>query len=276
MARVLCSTGALIGKPNGRDYRLLEPLSKQLECDGYEFMMYPDWYGQMDDIVALIKRNGISVPAFHAQKGIGEKITAGGQEDTDEALTTFKINVEMAAKLGAEKIVLHLWDGLSSDSCFQNNLNTYAELRGIADAAGIMLLVENVVCNVQDPWTHWQQLVKHYPDVRFVFDTKMAAFHGQTDELYKKENAFLMDEGHIRHFHVNDYAGGYMDWNNLKTLAIGNGHIDFETFFAFIREKGYNDTFTLESTAFDRMTGVVDTDLLNREIRYVREQLARE
>lgn len=37
---ILCSTGALIGKPNGRDYRLLESLSEKLNCDGFEFMMY--------------------------------------------------------------------------------------------------------------------------------------------------------------------------------------------------------------------------------------------
>lgn len=40
MNQLLCSTGALIGRPNGRDYRLLGGLSKKLECDGFEFMMY--------------------------------------------------------------------------------------------------------------------------------------------------------------------------------------------------------------------------------------------
>lgn len=30
MCKILCSTGALIGKPNNRDYKLLETLSKQL------------------------------------------------------------------------------------------------------------------------------------------------------------------------------------------------------------------------------------------------------
>ena len=32
MAEILCSTGALIVKPNGRIYRLLETLSKQINC----------------------------------------------------------------------------------------------------------------------------------------------------------------------------------------------------------------------------------------------------
>lgn len=274
MAKILCSTGALIGRPNGRDYRLLEPLSKELDCDGFEFMMYSDWYEKIDDIVAMIKGDGLCVPTYHVQKGIGEKISIGTSEELEEAFKKFRINAEMAARLGAEKIVMHLWDGLTSDSRFENNLNAYEELRRIADTVGVMLLVENVVCNVQDPWTHWQQLVKRYPDIRFVFDTKMAAFHEQLDELYREENAFLMDNGNIQHFHVNDYGGGYMDWANLKTLPIGRGHVDFETFFAFVRRKGYDGTFTLESTAFDS-TGAVDTDMLRKEIRYVREQMTR-
>ena len=37
MAQILCSTGALIGRPNNRDYRLLESFAKQLHCDGFEF-----------------------------------------------------------------------------------------------------------------------------------------------------------------------------------------------------------------------------------------------
>ena len=44
MSKILCSTGALIGKPNNRDYKLLEPLSQNLSCDGFEFMMYNSWY----------------------------------------------------------------------------------------------------------------------------------------------------------------------------------------------------------------------------------------
>lgn len=274
MAKVICSTGALIGRPNGRDYRLLAPLSREIDCDGFEFMMYSDWYEKIDDIVTMIKDNGIRIPTYHVQKSIGEKLSLGTEEDTEYALSQFGINAKMAARLGAKKIVIHLWDGMTSDSRIENNLNAYARLREIAEAAGVMLLVENVVCNVQDPWTHWKQLIERYPDVRFVFDTKMAAFHGQLEELYREENAFLMDAGYIRHFHVNDYGGGYMDWANLKTLPIGRGKIDFESFFSFIRKKGYDDTFTLESTAFDS-TGAVDTDMLRKEIRYVREQMAK-
>ncbi len=272
MARILCSTGALIGRPNGRDYRLLESLSENLECDGFEFMMYSDWYEKIEDIVTMVRRLRLSIPSYHVQKSIGENISKGGPEEIKDAFERFKINCDMAARMGAEKIVCHLWDGLTSDLHFENNIKAYPELLKMSEAAGVDLLVENVVCNNKDPFTRWMELLSYYPDIHFIFDTKMAAFHEQLDLIYKDENAFLWKEGHIRHYHVNDYGGGYMDWANLRTLPIGKGHIDFEKFFDFIKRIGYDDTFTLESTAFDS-TGYVDTDMLNEEVRYIREMI---
>lgn len=44
MNKILCSTGAITGKVTGYNYKLLEPLSKQLMCDGFELMMDRPWY----------------------------------------------------------------------------------------------------------------------------------------------------------------------------------------------------------------------------------------
>ena len=102
----------------------------------------------------------------------------------------------------------------------------------------------------------------------------MADFHRQLDLLYEKEYEWLHTEDHIRHYHVNDYGGGYMDWNNLKVLPVGEGHIDFSRFFSFIRETGYRGDFTLEATGFDR-TGTVHFDVLNAQFSRVRELLSK-
>ena len=53
MQQIICSTGALIGRPNGRDYRLLKQFCPQLECDGFEFIMYGTWYNEVDAINIL-------------------------------------------------------------------------------------------------------------------------------------------------------------------------------------------------------------------------------
>lgn len=272
MALILCSTGALIGRPNGRDYRLLTKYSPLLRCDGFEFMMYDSWYDKSEEITRFLIDSGLLFPVMHCEKHIGEAISRGGDDNTQTAMRLFETNCRIASQIGATKLVLHLWNGIISDSSFGDNLSAFKELMAISDAYGIDLLVENVVCNTLDPLTHWRELADKYPDVHFVLDTKMAAFHGQDELIYEKEYEWLWAEDHIKHFHVNDYGGGYMQWDRLKTLPIGKGSIDFERFFRHILSLGYDGTFTVEATAFDS-DGNVDTDMLNRCFDTIRSYL---
>ena len=71
---------------------------------------------------------------------------------------------------------------------------------------------------------------------------------------------------------MNDYGGSYMEWGKLKTLPVGKGWIDFDRFFAFIREIGYDDTFTVEATAFGP-DGKVDLAMLNDCVQTIRQKL---
>ena len=271
MNQILCSTGALIGRPNGRNYRLLEDFARYLRCDGFEVMMYSTWYDQVDRLVAFLLNLGLNIPVMHCEKNIGEGISKGG-EDMQDAFRRFEINAQMARALGAKKMVMHLWDGRTSDSFFHNNLAAYDRLNRIAVGQGVELLIENVVCIHKSPMKRWSELKAQYPGIRLIFDTKMAAFHQEMDLLYSEEYAWLLQDGCVRHFHVNDYAGGYMDWANLRTLPIGKGHIDFEKFFSFVRGAGYTGAFTVESTAFNDR-GVVDIHMLNREFGFIRAHL---
>ena len=266
---VLFSTGALIGRPNGRDPHVLGNLAGQLECDGVEFMMYSTWYENVDEVTEYVNSLGLHIPVHHCQKTVGENLTKG---DFAEANREMEINARQAEALGARKMVFHLWNGEISDFNFDNNLKGYGDLRKITADHGVDLLVENVVCNCADPLLHWKQLADRYGDPHFIFDTKMAAFHGQIDAYCEGEYAWAWKEGFVRHYHINDYAGGYKDWTALRTLPIGAGHIDFPKFFAFVKSTGYDGTFTLESTAFDK-TGTVDTDMLNRQAEYIRSQM---
>ena len=265
---VLCSTGALIGRPNGRNPRLLGDLSKKLQGDGLEFMMYSTWYEDVDEITEYVKSLGLHIPVYHCQKTVGEEATKG---DFAEANRQMEINAKQAEAIGARKMVFHLWNGEISDSNFENNLKAYGDLRRIVADHGVDLLVENVVCNKEDPLLHWKQIADRYDEPHFIFDTKMAAFHGQMDAFCEGEYAWTWKEDLVRHYHINDYAGGYKDWTALRTLPIGAGHVDFPKFLAFVKSTGYDGTFTLESTAFDK-TGVVDTDMLNRQVEYIRNR----
>ena len=234
--------------------------------------MYDSWYEEAEEIVAYLRKLGLYIPVMHCEKRIGESISKGGEENFAEAFRLFEINCRMAKELGAGKLVIHLWDGVTSDANFANNVEAYPRLEQVAGEYGLDLLVENVVCNHETPIDHWSQLVKEYPDIHFIFDTKMAAFHSQLELLYQEEYAWLWKDGHIRHYHVNDYAGGHKDWSNLKTLPIGKGKIDFDRFFEHVKRTGYDGTFTVEATAFNA-EGVVDVDMLNDQFGQIRDYM---
>ncbi|MDE7274547.1 MAG: sugar phosphate isomerase/epimerase [Lachnospiraceae bacterium] len=270
MNRILCSTGALLRY--GGNYKILEPLSRQLMCDGYEFMMDRPYYRQVEALTDYFQKIKLYIPVVHCEKSIGEHISKGGRMEWGDACEKFEINCDIAKSIGAEKIVIHLWDGRTSDSNFHNNLTGYYHLNEISRRYGLDLLVENVVCNVENPMKHFCELRENYPDIHFVFDTKMAAFHGQLNLLYATEYSWLWQEGHICHYHVNDYSGGHMDWENLRSLPIGTGTIDFPHFFEFLNQIGYDGFLTVEATAHND-EGVVDVRMLNEQFRYIRTHL---
>ncbi len=270
MTKILYSTGALLGRPNGRNYRLLEEVAPKLNCDGFEFMMYSSWYEETNNLLNYLQSHNFVIPVTHCEKTIGRNLSIGGEENFQNAINLFELNCKIAKELNSKKMVLHLWDGLPSDQHFENNLNAFPSLEEISNKYGIQLLVENVVCNCHHPMEHFSELRQSYPTVKFIFDTKMAAFHNQLDLLYSEEYSWLWKEGRILHYHINDYAGGYMDWENLKTLPIGKGKVDFNKFFEYFNSQNPTDTVTIESTAFNQ-EGIIDIQMLNTQFDYLRK-----
>lgn len=264
--KILISTGALVVEKDYNDFELLKEIVPQLTCDGIEFMMYRRWYNQIERLVQVLKELNIDIPVMHFDKHIGEEIA---NEEIEVALEHFEINCQIAKNIGATKAVLHLWNGRISDQKIDINIAAYGRLRNISEKYGIQLLIENVVCNTYNPFCNWNWLIEKYPDVLYIFDTKMAAFHCQLDGIYDFDKI-----DHIRHYHINDYNGGYMDWDSLlgQVLPVGKGNIDFERFFKFIKNTGYNDTLTLESTAQDK-NGNIDIEMLNNQVKKIQRML---
>lgn len=270
MNRVLCSTGAIVGRPNGRDITLLNTVKDVIECDGYEFLMYDTWYEKVDFIRNFMLSFGKPTPVFHVEKSIGELIGIGSEGDIKRALELFEINCSLARDLRAEKLVLHLWNGELSDRNIESNIAAYKYLHEISEAYGLMLTVENVVCGLEDPMKHFRTLELMYPEIKFTYDTKMASFHDQLELLYKDESAHLYPR--IEHMHINDHGGAYRDFKALKTLHIGQGKIDFSKLFVFLRQIDYKGDFTAEATSFDA-SGKIDADALNRDLYKIKEYI---
>ena len=288
MNRILCSSGAIIGKVNNNDYTLLKEYAPRLNCDGFELMMSSSWYDILDDVITKVKSYGLSIPVIHSQKSLGESLCgmtttyADGQfynyvmtpeedrETFQEGTKRFLLNVKLAHELGAEKMVLHLWNGNVSDKNIEKNVDRFGKWKQLAEKEGIELLAENVICNTYNPLYNVNLVAKKYPDAGFVYDTKMAEFHDQTMKLFSPEYEYIVKEGRIRHLHVNDYGGGYMDWAHMQVLPIGAGHVDFEAFFKKLGEYGYEGDYTVESTALKK-DATVDFDMLNGCFDKIRE-----
>ena len=262
---ILCSTGAIIGRVNGRDHRLIMKYFPLLRCDGMEFMMYGNWYENRREVAEELAASGIPFPAMHVDKSIGDRISRDQGGDTEEAVRDFEWNCEVADIIGARQLVMHLWGNVDSDRHIEHNYNIYRRLSKTARDHGLELTVENVVCSHADPMTHLSEMRALFPDCAFTIDTKMSAFHEQMPLFSSPEWAWLWEEKRIRHLHINDYKGGYMDWSSLKTLFLGEGQIDFVPFFEAAGRYGYEGTLTCECTAM-QPDGSVDIDRLNNSL----------
>lgn len=280
MKKILCSSGALLGKNTNYDYTRMKEFSEKLNCDGFEFMVYSRWYDEFDELLKTLKAAKLNIPVIHAQKSLGESLcgmttTYENEQFHDYIMTkeedeatfaegtkNFALNIRAAEELGASKMVLHLWNGTVSDKNLDRNIERYGVWKDMAQKAGINLMVENVICNTHDPLSNVSRVAKAYEDAGFVYDTKMAEFHCQTMKLFDPDYEWIAKGGKIHHLHVNDYSGGYMDWSNMKVLPIGEGHVDFDAFFAKLSEYGYDGDFTVEATAM-RPGNIVDFDMLN-------------
>lgn len=273
-SRVLCSTGAIIGRNNAFDYKLIMEYAPKIHCDGFEFMMFHhfaegnNWYENIEQVGKDLSKSGLSFPVFHIDKRIGEFISRNEGDDIENAIYFFEENCKLANAIDSKKLVLHLWGGIYSDKHIDINIKCFDRLIQIAQKSNLLLTVENVVCNQLEPMTHLYELIEKYQKVVFTYDTKMAAFHQQLEELYLEKNKKLWNEYRICHMHINDYAGGYMDWANLKALHIGDGHIDFEQFFNFIRKVKYDGDFTMEANSINK-DGSVNIDKLNSSLDFI-------
>lgn len=263
MPRIVCSTGALLGRPNGRDFHLLPDLVKLLHCDGLELMFYDTWYDKTKDLLSVVHTLSLPIPVFHAEKSICRGLATGNPDDLDHALYLFRINCQTAATVGCERVVFHLWDGWMNEAQILLALNAFPLFEAQCHDFGLELTVENIVCAEGDPLRYCNKLLQKHASALFTYDTKMAAFHGQEDELYSPENEEISHR--IRHFHINDYQGGYKDWAHFKTLHIGEGQVQFDPLFQWLHRQSFSGCLTTEATSFDA-SGKIDIEKLNHTL----------
>ena len=266
MTEIYLSTGAFIGRKNGRNHRLLLDYQEKIECDGFEFMFFSSWYEIIDVIKRDYKSNNVNIPIVHTDKSIGNLFSSNVKSDIAKSYDLMKINCEHAADLNAKSLVLHIWGMPYSDTHEEEVYKRVAKMQEIAAQYNLKILVENIFVTQKTPLYHVMNLKELYPNIGFTIDTRCAQFYKQLPQTCKSD---IWDEN-VGHIHINDYKGGYMDWNSMHPiLQPGLGDVDFTSFFEFLRSIKYNKSITLEAPSIKE--SVVDYKTLNNSLNFIKE-----
>jgi sugar phosphate isomerase/epimerase len=265
---ILLSTGTFIGRINDRNHDLLPEHKNDFRCDGFEFMIFPDFYAQRTAVTEKYLAAEINIPVMHFDKDIGDGIGSEDDGKYAHALDLLKINLETANILGAKKAVIHLWGRTDSDKNSELIYSRAGEVKDICTGYGVMPVFENIFCCISSPLYHLQNLSAIYPDMRFIIDSRPAQFHAELEKTLKSP---IMKK--TEHLHINDYAGGYKEWEKVNPIPQPRkGNIDWDMYFDGIRKSGYNGTVTLEAPA--HLPEGVDSKTLNESLDFIRKNLS--
>jgi len=236
--RPLLSTGSVTRNPDFTDHRRIPEHIPPVEL---EAVIYPNW----DESVVEALR-GLPFVSAHADKRIGATLS-GDEPD----LGRFARDCRIASELGAELVVLHLWELPDGDRHLDRNLERLPALADIAEEHGVTLTVETIPCTVGTPLGNVLRACEREPRCRVTLDTEFLAVHGQLDRAHELGDL-------IAHVHVKDYDPAVWGTQPRRYLLPAEGTLDLDGFFERLP---YDGTLTLEMSAVGP-NGEIDTDRL--------------
>jgi sugar phosphate isomerase/epimerase len=246
--QLLCSTGAFSRESDHSGFQPILTYGPQVDADGFEVIFYSDWFEQAERIAAALKPSGLRFTAMHAEKSIGPLLGSGKAEDRDEAMRKLEANGTLAAELGSELIVLHLWGLPESDEHIERNLDALGECIDVAARHGVALAVETIPCVRADPLTVIRQVMERDPRCLVALDTEFLARHGQVEAA--READWLWKGDRVRHVHIKDYDGQMTtDDGRRRYLHPGEGEVDFARFFATLDRRHFRGFVSLEASS---------------------------
>ncbi len=264
---VYCSTGTIIGRKTNYDHTLiasvLPSVCKNAGADGIEHVFIPAYYDDIDGARRSVEKSGLRCAVLHAEKNIGALLSNNNADDTAEAFRLWRINCEEAKRLGADRVVFHLWGMPASDKNFPCNLAAMPRLLELADAFSLEVMIENIPSLASDPVSRWRELEAF--DCRFTYDVRFGQLHGQNSEISSSD---YIKSGRIPHIHISDFGGDTLDFSAIRPiLHPGEGKVDFPQLFSSLKKCGYSGSFTLESPVmYD--TGL-DSEKLERTLSWL-------
>ncbi len=266
MSKIYVSTGTMVGRINDYNYKIFTDNAPYIDCDGFEFMVFPTFFDRYEEVTSALERSGRRFPVTHADKDIGKYLSCFETGYREKAMTEFEKNCRAAARLGSQRIVLHLWGDMPSDKYIDNNISCLDCLLEISGKYSLRLLVENVPCVMHDPYSNLLKIERKYPDITFVYDTRFSAFHSQHEVFL---NSGWFENGRIEHIHVSDFAGPELNFGSLRPIPhLGKGIAKLSELLPKI-SRVYNGTYTLESP--EMHPDCTYPDLINKDVEFIRK-----
>jgi sugar phosphate isomerase/epimerase len=236
--RPLLATGAVTRNPDFTDHRRIV---LHIPPADLELSMYSTWDERVIDDL-----RGLPIVTAHADKSIGA--TLSGDEP---AFDRFALNCRIASELGAELIVLHLWELPDGDRRLERNLDRLPGLLDTAEDHGLTLAVETIPCTVGTPLDNVRRAWERDPRCRVTLDTEFLAVHGQLEAAHELAEV-------VAHVHIKDYHPEVWGTQPRRYLLPGEGILDLD---GFLERLPYDGTLTLELSAVGD-DGGIDTERL--------------
>jgi sugar phosphate isomerase/epimerase len=267
--RVLCSMGAIARGPQAiSEHRIVE-IAPLLDVDGVEVMIYESWYDRLDQVADQLAASGLVIPATHGEKSIGPDLVADSGANRDRAFQRFDDNCRFTARIGGDRVVLHLWGLPDADALIDGQLDDLPTLLDIANRHNVMLAVEAIPCVVHDPLRLIHRVLDTDSRAKVALDTEFLGMHDQLDDVFTAD--WLWEADAVVHVHVKDFDGSILDpaTGRRRYLHPGEGNIAFDRWFDGLRDRGYRHAVSLESP-IARDDGTVDFASANGHLRNLR------
>jgi len=215
----------------------------------------------MDEIKHSLKDKGLGLichlPTFVLTADLTEQIRHSSVEEMLRSL-------EVAAELGAKKVVLHPSIVFGMGTFVMDTVKGYffeflAEMVAAANRLKLTICLENMMPRNMlgvEP-ADFEEIFERFPNLQMTLDTGHANIGTPAgSRLFELVKRFGNRLGHI---HISDNLAKRDDH-----LAVGQGTVDFSTLISRLVKLGYDDTITLEIFDQDRRMLTESRDTIKR------------
>ncbi len=198
---------------------------------------------QQAAIAKSLKRHGLGLvchlPTFLSTADLAERIRQASLEEMLQSL-------DVAVKLGAEKVVLHPsmvfgMGGFVLDNVKEYALTFISTMVSAAQHLGITICLENMMPRNMlgvEP-QYFKEILREFPSLALTLDTGHANMGDPDGHRLKALVSCFGDR--LGHIHISDNLGVRDDH-----IPVGSGTVNFPAFIRDLKKSGYDETITLE------------------------------